>query len=240
MPELPEELAALLRERADHAPVPPAPSDELVHTVRRRQTVRAAGALVGTALAVVAVAGVAVAVAPSGERALPPAAPVTTTPAATTPPPTTPGGLVLVAPPGTGQPEYDDPCESNTEPERPKPEYEPSAEPTIPPAEEEDPGWEGDRFEVGIDPERPRFDKARYHAPVGVSCLTVHYRDGVIKRHDLDLVDPDGKVVWGGMWIDNDAGSGTTVWTGNGPIAKGRYRLVCTVHPAMTAEVEAS
>lgn len=80
MPDLPDELAALLHERASHAPGPAAPSDEVVRAVRRRQAFRAGAAVSGTALALVAVVGVAAAVVPDGRQALAPATPGGATP----------------------------------------------------------------------------------------------------------------------------------------------------------------
>jgi plastocyanin len=59
MPDLPEDLAALLRARAAEAPEPPAPGDALLRTVRRRQAVRAGTAVVAAAASVVAVVAVA-------------------------------------------------------------------------------------------------------------------------------------------------------------------------------------
>jgi plastocyanin len=82
MPDLPEELAALLHERASHAPVPAAPSGALLRAVRRRHAFRAGAAFAGTSLALAAIVGVAAAVTPR-ERPLAPAAPVhSTTPPA--------------------------------------------------------------------------------------------------------------------------------------------------------------
>jgi plastocyanin len=58
MPDLPEELRALLHDRADDAPAVPAPTDRLVRTVRRRQAVRTSLAIGGATLGVVALVAV--------------------------------------------------------------------------------------------------------------------------------------------------------------------------------------
>jgi hypothetical protein len=62
MPDLPEDLAALLRQKADDAPATPAPSEKLVRAVRRWQRYRltavAGGCAVGVAALVVAVSAV--------------------------------------------------------------------------------------------------------------------------------------------------------------------------------------
>jgi plastocyanin len=76
MPDLPEDLAALLRARADDAPVPPAPSDAVVRSVRRRQAFRAGGTAAAGLAGVALVVAVAAAVAsPSHPAGIEPAQP---------------------------------------------------------------------------------------------------------------------------------------------------------------------
>lgn len=79
MPELPDDLAAMLRARAEHAPEPPAPSAGLVRTVRRRQALRAGAAVAACTVGVVAV----VALAAGAAR---PERPARVTPVETPPP----------------------------------------------------------------------------------------------------------------------------------------------------------
>jgi plastocyanin len=82
MPDLPDDLAALLRDRAGHAPVPPAPSRSLVRSVRRRQAARAGAAGAAGVAGVVAVVAVAAAAVHTGPAAVRPVATVpATTPA---------------------------------------------------------------------------------------------------------------------------------------------------------------
>ena len=72
MPDLPEELAAVLRARAADAPAPPGPDDAVVRRVRRRAGLRAGAATSGVAVAIVAVvaAGAAVSNKTSGNDAV--------------------------------------------------------------------------------------------------------------------------------------------------------------------------
>ncbi len=80
MPDLNDELRAILRHRADDAPAVPAPTDRLVRSVRRRQAVRTSLALAGATLGVVAVVAVAAAAIRPDTAVAPPAANPTSIP----------------------------------------------------------------------------------------------------------------------------------------------------------------
>jgi len=82
MPDLPDDLRALLRERAEDAPAVPPPSDRMVRTVRRRQAVRASLAAGGAVVGVVAVVALAAAAVRPDARVAPPVAKTTTAPPA--------------------------------------------------------------------------------------------------------------------------------------------------------------
>lgn len=81
MPDLPDDLRAVLRERAEDAPAVPPPSDRLVRTVRRRQAIRTSLAAGGAVLGVVAVVALAAAAVRPDARVAPPVAQTTTPPA---------------------------------------------------------------------------------------------------------------------------------------------------------------
>jgi plastocyanin len=82
MPDLNDELRALLHDRAEDAPAVPAPTDRLVRTVRRRQALRTSLAAAGAVTAVVALVAVAGSVGRDRDVASPAApAKVTPTPA---------------------------------------------------------------------------------------------------------------------------------------------------------------
>jgi plastocyanin len=88
MPDLPEDLAALLRQKADDAPATPAPSPSLVRAVRSRQRYRLTAAVGGGVLGVVAVVvATAAVVGPSSRHATPAAPPRTSYPATIVVPP---------------------------------------------------------------------------------------------------------------------------------------------------------
>lgn len=234
MPDLPDELAALLRERADHAPVPPAASDAVVHAVRRRQYARAGTFVSGTALAVVAAVGVASAVVPAASRSVTPASPG----GSRTPGPAAgeSGCAYLNAPharqfgPSDGLvvlPGQDNvptaslaPAEGETHEPRAteSSDYEPYAEYGV---------------AVDVDRDAPRFSRASYRAYEGSTCLFAYNMGDT--THRVELRDAAGTAVWRGLRLDaND----TALYQDEPPLARGRYTLVCTIHPELRADVE--
>ncbi|HVF04600.1 MAG TPA: hypothetical protein VNA20_07160 [Frankiaceae bacterium] len=229
MPDLPDELAALLRERADRAPVPPAASEAVVRAVRRRQYARAGTFVTGTALAVVAVVGVASAVVPAASRSITPTSPGD-------PPTPSPGDRetdcaylnaphasefapadgLLVGPGG----ETVSPGERET--------HEPRATES---ADDERPAEYG--VAVDVDPEAPLFSSGSYRAYEGSTCLFAYNLGDT--AHLLELRDAGGTAVWRGLRLDpND----TALHDDQPPLARGRHTLVCTIHPGMRADVE--
>ncbi|HEU0129647.1 MAG TPA: hypothetical protein VFQ85_01485 [Mycobacteriales bacterium] len=108
MPDLTDDLRALLRDRAEEAPAVPAVTDALVRTVRRRRATRATLAVAGCAVAVAGVAGVALAVRsrPVAEPARPPV-PVTVVPDAGCP---ANGSVTIVVKTSRDVTEFDDDC----------------------------------------------------------------------------------------------------------------------------------
>jgi hypothetical protein len=113
MPDLNDELRALLHDRAGDAPAVPAPTDRLVRTVRRRQALRTSLAAFGAVTAVVALVAVAGSVGRDRDVASP-AAPAKVTPSPTDDRlefcTTAPVTLVRVRPAANGELKYDRGC----------------------------------------------------------------------------------------------------------------------------------
>jgi hypothetical protein len=219
MPDLPDDLRALLHERAEHAPPAPAPTEAYVRRVARRRTAKVAGTAATGALAMTAV-GALVLAAPR-EAALQPATP-----------PAPPTAVTTAAQTVTAETGDDRPCldlrplsETDSSPEWDRRQ-------DAPPIGADDHG-----FTFDVDPDRPAFGQDVYRAGAGATCTLLVEAGSV--QHDLRLHETTGKrrTVWRFKTVKT---GGVFLWDDRHPLTQDRYQLTCAIHPAMRASVVVS
>lgn len=190
MPDLPNDLAAMLRDRAEHAPAAPAPSDALVRRVRRRHATRLSLAVVGSAASAGAVAVVAAAAISPTPREVRPAATPT---------------------------------------------------PTLRPADDRyefcDLGNRAPSIDVAVHRTELKFAEGCYVVAAGAGGL--RFTNPQTVPHDLVIVEEGtGTVVHDTAHITAPAGGAETLTARlSFGIEAGDYRLTCSTHPSMHAQL---